>query len=441
MKKSLSRNQFLSVSIMLFGLFFGAGNLIFPPMLGHQAGSLTFLSLLFFAVTAVVFPVLAVISVAKTSGLTNLANRVGPVFSLVFTSLIYLSIGPGLGIPRAGSLPFEMAVQQYLPEGVNVFSLRLLYTLFFFLSAFLISLNPSKLVNRVGRVLTPTLLVLILFMFVGVVASGINAPSQPVESYVTNAPVKGFLEGYNTMDAIAGLNFGLVIALAIKSFHVKDEKRVMGYTVKAGFLAGTVLFVIYAMLSYVGMVTGQMTAGAENGAQILVATVNKVFGNFGGVLLVSIFTLACLTTCVGLITSGSEYFAKLTNNKISYKKWTVFFTVFSFIVANFGLNTILAVSVPVLVSIYPVSLTLILLTLVHDKLGFSKLAYKATIYVVSVIAVVEGLLVAKIEVPGLTALIKQLPLFGQSLGWLLPGFVVLVVTMVVSKVLKLEKVK
>lgn len=441
MKKSLSKNQFLSVSIMLFGLFFGAGNLIFPPMLGHQAGNLTFISLLFFAITAVVFPILAVIAVAKTSGLTNLANRVGPVFSLVFTSLIYLSIGPGLGIPRAGSLPFEMAVQQYLPEGVNIFSLRLLYTLFFFLSAFLISLNPSKLVNRVGKVLTPTLLVLILFMFIGVIISGINIPTKPADDYISNAPVKGFLEGYNTMDAIAGLNFGLVIALAIKSFNVKDDKNVMRYTVKAGFLAGTVLFIIYAMLSYIGMVTGQITSGVENGAQVLVITVNKVFGNFGGILLVSIFTLACLTTCVGLITSGSGYFAKLTNNKISYKKWTLLFSAFSFVVANFGLNKILAVSVPVLVSIYPISLTLIILTLFHDKLGFSKLAYKATIYVVSLISVVEGLLVAKIEIPILTNFVKQLPLFKQSLGWLIPGLIVLVLAIFVSVALKLEKFK
>ncbi|MDO4778439.1 MAG: branched-chain amino acid transport system II carrier protein [Tissierellia bacterium] len=441
MKKTLTKREFLSVSIMLFGLFFGAGNLIFPPLLGHQAGSLTLQSLLFFSITAVVFPILGVVAVARTKGLSNLANRVDPVFSLIYTSMIYLSIGPGLGIPRAGSLPFEMAIVQYLPEGYNVLGARLLYTALFFFAAFLISLNPSELVNRVGKILTPVLLLLIIFMFVGVVYFNPNQVGTPTEAYMSNAPVKGFLEGYNTMDAIAALNFGLVISLAIKSFRIDDEKKVIGYTIKSGILAGIVLFLVYGMLSYIGMTTEGLSKGAQNGAQILSKTVNYVFGDFGSILLISIFTLACLTTCIGLITSGSQYFADLTKNKINYKTWVVIWSTFSFIVANFGLNTILKVSIPVLISIYPVSLILIVIALAHKYFKFSNLSYRATVYVVTVIAIVEGLAYSKITIPFVSKFIMNLPLFTQSLGWVIPGFVVLFATTIISKAIKIEEVK
>ena len=221
--KKLTKEQFISVSVMLFGLFFGAGNLIFPPLLGNQAGSKTLESLLFFSVTAVVFPILGVVVVAKTKGLSNLSGRVGKYFAFVYTAMIYLAIGPGLGIPRAGSLPFEMAVAPYLPNGTSIMVSRLIYTSLFFLVAYLICLRPSKLVNRMGKFLTPALLILILVMFLGVLFNNPNNVAQPLEVY-KNAKVKGFLEGYNTMDTIAALNFGLVISLAIKSFKVDDEK-------------------------------------------------------------------------------------------------------------------------------------------------------------------------------------------------------------------------
>ncbi|WP_172605444.1 branched-chain amino acid transport system II carrier protein, partial [Peptoniphilus harei] len=207
--KKLSRSQFTQVSIMLFGLFFGAGNLIFPPFLGNQAGNKTIISLLAFSVTAIIFPVLGAIAVGKTDGLKNLSSRVGGKFALVFTTAIYLSIGPGLGIPRAGSVPFEMAIAPYVPESFNLSLVRLVYTFLFFSVAMLVCLKPNKLVARVGKYLTPTLLLLILIMFAKVmtlpkdlaVASG-NYKDAPV--------VAGFLAGYDTMDAVAALNFGFV---------------------------------------------------------------------------------------------------------------------------------------------------------------------------------------------------------------------------------------
>jgi len=337
MKNNLTKEQFFSVAIMLFGLFFGAGNLIFPPLLGKQAGGATFQSLLAFGITAVVFPILGVVAVAKTKGLSNLASKVDKYFAIVFTTMIYMAIGPGLGIPRAGSLPFEMAVAPFLPENVSLSLSRLVYTFVFFLVA-----------------------------------------------------------------------------------YFEDEEKVIGYTIKVGLVAGSFLFVIYAMLAYIGMTTSGLTGDVKNGAEILTTVSQYVFGKFGIVLLASIFTLACLTTCIGLITSISKFFETMTKEKVSYHKWIVFWTFLSFLVANFGLNTILKVSVPVLIAIYPVSIVLILLGLTEKYFGYNKFTYRLVCYTVTFISVVEALLSVKLNIPFVTELVSSLPFFSLSLGWVLP---------------------
>lgn len=434
--KKLTRSQFLQLSIMLFGLFFGAGNLIFPPLLGNQAGSATFISLLAFCVTAVLFPVLGAIVVGKTNGLSNLARRVGPVFSVVFTTAIYLSIGPGLGIPRAGSVPFEMAIAPYVPETLNLNIVRFVYTLVFFTIALLICLKPNKLVERVGKFLTPALLLMILFMFVRIVMMDKNI-AAPSGDYLKAPVTKGFLAGYETMDAVAALNFGFVIAQAIKRFGIEDENEVTRYEIKAGLLAGSVLFIVYGMLASIGMIGSQKFAGAENGAQVLSESIKLVLGDFGLVLLAFIFTLACLTTCVGLITSGGEYFEKLFNNKLSYKAWVYIWTLFSFVMANFGLNKLLAFSVPLLQIIYPVALVLIVMGISHKYLNYSKVSYVSSAVVAIGLPLVEVLdKTFNINFGFVTNFVKSLALYEEGLAWLLPTIFVLVLTSLVVKVVE-----
>lgn len=262
----LSRNKMLLVSFMLFSLFFGAGNLIFPPFLGQNAGSHTLPAMLGFLATAVVLPVLGVVVVARFDGLDRLGQQVGKRFAIVFTLLIYLSIGPGLGIPRAASVPFEMAVAPYLPEGTNTTVWMLVYSLAFFLVALWLCMTPGKLVNRIGHFLTPSLLVLLVFLFVCFLFRGeVNvAPSQT--AYDVAPFLKGFSEGYQTMDTIAALNFGLVIATTLGSFGMTEKRDRMRHTVLAGIFAGTILALVYAMLSYMGMCSSGVYAIQENGA-------------------------------------------------------------------------------------------------------------------------------------------------------------------------------
>ena len=216
----------LLVSFMLFSLFFGAGNLIFPPFLGQNAGSQTPLAMLGFVITAVVLPVLGVIVVAKFDGLDKLAQKVDSRFAIVFTILIYLSIGPGLGIPRAASVPFEMAIAPYLPEGASFALFMLLYSLVFFLVAGWLAMTPNKLIDRIGKFLTPSLLILLTFLFISFIFRGEKVMADPQLAYQSGSTITGFLEGYQTMDTIAALNFGLVIATTLRSLGVKENKEI-----------------------------------------------------------------------------------------------------------------------------------------------------------------------------------------------------------------------
>ncbi|WP_294405329.1 branched-chain amino acid transport system II carrier protein [uncultured Clostridium sp.] len=418
---NLSKKDLRLVSLMLFSLFFGAGNLIFPPFLGQSAGSATWISMAGFFITAVGFPILGVIAVAKSGGLRNLAERVNPVFATIFTVLIYMSIGPCLGIPRAGSLPFEMAVAPFITgTDINMVFARFLYTLVFFSVAYWLCLSPSKLVDRIGKFLTPTLLTLIALVFVSSVFKPLGGYGVPTGEYASAPFVKGFLEGYLTMDTIAALNFGIVISFAIKSKGVKSEKAVVSCSIKAGVIAGALLVAVYSMLCHLGAASGGRFGATENGAQTLNNVMTYLFGEPGAVLLAVIFTVACLTTCVGLITSCSEYFETL-NSKISYKTWVRILALSSMVLANMGLTKILAVSVPVLNAIYPIAIMLIVLAMLDKVFKGSRMVYTCTLLFTGIVSVVDALSQAGFNIEFLVNNFAKLPLYSQGLGWIVPA--------------------
>ncbi len=428
----LGKKNMLLVSFMLFSLFFGAGNLIFPPFLGQMAGSHTPVALLGFLVTAVVLPVMGVIAVAEFGGLEKLARKVNPHFAMVFTVVIYLSIGPGLGIPRAASVPFEMAIAPYLPEGASFSLFMLLYSLAFFLIAGWLALTPNKLVSRIGKFLTPSLLLLLTGLFLSFLFRGETGVAPAQAAYQNGALVTGFLEGYNTMDAIAALNFGLVIATTLRTMKVDEHKDVMRYTVRAGVFAGTILALVYGMLSFMGMKSSAVYSIEGNGAWTLRCIVHQLFGNTGAVLLAAIFTLACLTTCVGLITSIAQYFSTLTT-KLSYRQWALLIVGFSFVVCNQGLNTILSISVPVLNAIYPVAIMLIVLGLCDKWLKNNPYAYPCTVGGVGLVSVLFALENLNVPLGVLGKALEMLPFYSVGMGWVCVAVVMLLVSVVLTK--------
>ena len=413
---TLDKKKMILISFMLFSLFFGAGNLIFPPFLGQNAGCETPLAMLGFLVTAVVLPVLGVVVVAQFDGLENLGLKAGKKFSLIFTVLIYLSIGPGLGIPRAASVPFEMAVAPYLPEGTNLTWFMVLYSLVFFASAAWLALNPGKLVDRIGKVLTPSLLILICFLFVSFLVKGQRSVASPESAYQTMAFLQGFSDGYQTMDTIAALNFGLVIATTLSSFGLREKKQVVRHTIQAGCYAGIILALVYVMLSMMGMYSSGIYPIQENGAWTLRCIVYQLFGNPGAILLAAIFTLACLTTCVGLITSISQFFSVLME-RVSYSVWVGIIVAVSFLICNLGLSTILSISIPILNAIYPIAIVLILLGL-SDKLWKNNpYVYPLTVFATGCISVISAFETAGISLGMLSSACHLLPLYSAGFGW------------------------
>lgn len=411
----LTKKQMLLVSVTLFSLFFGAGNLIFPPFLGQLAGASMPLAMLGFLVTAVILPVMGVVVVAKFDGLEKLGAKVNSLFAFVFTLAIYLSIGPGLGIPRAASVPFEMAISPLLPEAVSPALCMLIYSSVFFAAACWIALTPNKIVDRLGRYMSPCLL-LIVVVFVAFLFNGTVAVAPARGAYADGALVKGFLEGYNTMDAIAALNFGLVIATAFNALRVSDKKEMLGYTVKAGIAAGLILAVIYFMLSFMGMLSSAVYELRGNGAWTLRCIVAQLFGGPGSFLLAVIFTLACLTTCVGLITSISQYLTTLTS-RLTYRQWAYIISLFSFAVCNQGLNTILSVSVPVLNAVYPIAIVLIVLGLTDSFFGDNRYLFPMTIGAVTIESLVFSIDQLSLPLGIVKTIFEQLPFYGIGMGW------------------------
>ena len=431
----LSKKKMLLISFMLFSLFFGAGNLIFPPFLGQNAGSAAIPAMIGFLVTAVVLPVLGVIVVAQFDGLDKLSRNVGKRFSAIFTLLIYLSIGPGLGIPRAASVPFEMAVAPYLPEGTDVGIWMVTYSFVFFLVALWLCLNPGKLVSRIGTFLTPSLLTLLCLLFVVFLFKGQTNIEKPQIIYMTAPFLQGFADGYQAMDTIAALNFGLVIATTLGAFGLKNKKDVIRNTVFAGIFAGSILAAVYMMLTYMGMCSSGVYPIQENGAWTLRCIVYQLFGDFGAIFLAAIFTLACLTTCIGLINSISQYFS-VQFKKLSYRQWVFVIVGVSFLICNLGLNAILSISIPVLNAIYPVSIVLIVLGLSHKLWENNNYVYPFAIAATGVVSILYSLDTAKVPLGFLSGILHKLPLYSMGFCWVCVAAAAIVISIIVNLVIR-----
>ena len=416
--QTLRGKKQLLIGFTLFSMFFGAGNLIFPPYLGAQAGTHLWRAFLGFAVSAIGLPIAGVVAVARADGLPNLAKRVGPTFAQVFTILVYLSIGPCLAIPRTASTSFAM-LDPLLPA--DGWAVQLTYTVVFFAAAFCVALKPEKLTQRLGKVLCPALLVLIVVLFAGCLlhpaAAGYAAPT---ESYAALPAVQGILDGYQTMDTLAGLNFGAVIALNIQALGVTDTKGIEHGTIRAGFLSAGLFVVVYAMLTHIGGIAGAAFPGCETGAETLTLLAEALFGRTGQVLLAAIFLIACFNTCVGLISGVSEYFHQLLPH-LPYAGWAAFFALTSMLLANIGLAGILKLSVPVLNAIYPAAILLIFLSFLPARFQ------KQSIYAWAIgLASVQSVAAALPFAP-LSHLANALPLGSVGFGWVIPtilGFII-----------------
>lgn len=421
--QKLSGKNLLLVGFTLFSMFFGAGNLIFPPHLGAQAGVNFWPAFTGLFVSAVGLPIAGVVAVARAGGLDKLAGRVHPVFAMVFTILVYLSIGPCLAIPRTASTSFQMLVP-LIGGGTG---LQLAYSVLFFAAAFLVALRPEKLTDWLGRILCPCLIVLIVVLFAGCLAHPLAAYyGAPSAEYAALPAVQGILYGYQTMDTLAGLNFGAVIALNIRARGVTESRAVEGGTIRAGFIAGGLLLVVYAMLGHAGAETGTVYPGLATGAEVLTALAQTLFGRAGLVLVAAIFVIACFNTCVGLIACVGQYFHQLLP-RIPYPAIAAFFAAASMLVSNLGLAAIIRLSTPVLNAIYPAAIVLILLSFMPD------LEKHRAVYPLCMGLTALQSIAAALPLGAVSAAANALPLGSMGFGWVLPAAVGLAAGLLLNK--------
>ncbi len=407
---------------MTFAFFLGAGNIIFPPLAGQLAGENMLSAMSGFLVTAVGLPLVGIIAVAMAGGgWQGLTRDLPSKIATLMAVLIFIIIGPAFAAPRTGLVAYEMAVKPFLSADAGQASLTTFSVIFFAIALFF-AWSRGKLIDMIGKFLTPALFivlaVLAIAVFVNPQASIVAAQGE----YATQAFTKGFLEGYNTMDTFAALMFGMLIVDVIRSKGISDEKTTCTCLIYAGLIAAAGLAFVYISLFYLGATSSTVAPNAGNGGVILTAYVMALFGAPGQVILSAIVLLACLTTAIGLISACADYFSSLT--PMSYKKWAVVLAVICAVVANVGLNQLIALSVPVLFALYPVAIALVALTLVRKWLPNPRLAYRVVLLVSFIFSMIDVAKYLKFDV----SMFSSLPLFNYGMAWVLPTLVALVIT-------------
>lgn len=439
MKEKLSPRQLALIGSTLFGLFFGAGNLIFPLILGAKAGSALPLALLGLLITAVGIPLLGVMSmgISRSEGLLELSGRVSPAFRLLFTCALYLTIGPLFAIPRCAATSFTIGISPF--AGEKIWLWQLIFTALFFAAVLYFSLKPSKILDSVGKLLNPAFLLLLGIMLIVALIKPVQSFNSvsPFEDYVNSSFSAGFLQGYDTLDALASLAFGIIVIRSVRQLGVTEPGQVAVSTVKAGAVSMGLMALIYAATALVGAQSCELYAerlgdSAFTGGDAFAIIARHYFGKGGALILAATVTLCCLKTAVGLVTSCSETFEEMFPGKLRYPQWAVLFSGVSFLISNIGLSQIITFSAPVLYFLYPLAIVLILLGLFGRFFGHARRVYQWTMLFTWLAALLELARVVNFQ-PVMNVAERFLPLYAYGLGWLVPAAVGFVLGLALEK--------
>ena len=432
--KKLTLRQKILVAGTLFGMFFGAGNLIFPVHLGQMAGQNALPAIIGFIITAVGIPILGVaaIGITHSDGLQTLSGKVGKGYGIFFTCLLYLTIGPLFAIPRCATVSFTTGITPLLGADSPERLYLLLFSAVFFAFVLFFSLRPGKITVWIGKIINP----LFLFFFAVLMLAALLAPGaavsavEPVEAYRSDAFFPALIEGYGTMDAIASLAFGIVVIDVIRRMGVDNDDAIAEDVLSSGLLTGALMALIYVVSIVVGAQSRGLFELSENGGIALTQIAGHYLGGVGLFILAFTITFACLKTSIGLVTACAETFSKMTNGKISYRSWAILFTVFSFAVSNIGLSAIIEYSIPMLMLIYPPAIALILLAFLGKFFAHDRTVYIATMIGTWAAAIFDCMKTLPAPVQAALHLdapiafaAAHLPLFDKNLGWLLPAVI------------------
>ncbi|MFD1441706.1 branched-chain amino acid transport system II carrier protein [Lacticaseibacillus hegangensis] len=424
----LTKRQYITLGSMLFGLFFGAGNLIFPIHLGQLAGGNWLPATLGFLLSAVMLPLLAILAISMTESdsMFHLARPVGRGFALFFLIATHASLGLLIATPRTATVAFEMAVQPFIGQD-NTRWWLLGFTALYFAAAYFFSRKPSKMTDYVGKILNPLLLLLLASAFIAAFLIKGDGGTLLRATHATAAGsnlTNGFLQGYNTMDALAGLGFGVTIVTALGFFGVNRPLQRSKDVAKVGALAMGLEAIIYALLIALGVLSLNFTKLSANGGPAFTAIMTHYTGLIGTGLLAAMTLLACLTSAIGLVTSLSQDLGHRFP-KIGFKRFLPLTCTGSFIIANFGLNDIITLSTPVLMLLYPLAIALIVLGILHPFIGKNPIIYKTTVFMTLIPAVLDALHSLYTAFPALSLLkgidafaSTYIPLFNISMDFL-----------------------
>lgn len=391
--KALSTKQYIILASLLFGLFFGAGNLIFPIHLGQLSGANWVSAAGGFLISAICLPLFSILAISMTesNSMYDLALPAGRGFALLFLILIHATLGLLVASPRTATVTFSMGVQPFIPKSWTHWSL-LLFSLVFFAAVFLLAYNEKSIIRNVGKILNPLLiLVLTALFFIAFVLKGqdVFALSMlPFDGKGTGNFITGFLEGYNTMDALAGLSFGVTIVAALKQFGQNDRNLRSRSVAKVGTLTMGFEALIYVFLIVLGASSLGYSKLTSEGGSAFTVIMQHYTGIIGASLLAVLTLLACLTTAIGLITSLAQDLGNRFPN-IGYHRFLFIASLISFLIANFGLDQIIAYSSPILSFLYPLAIALIILGMMYPLIGRDKFMYRTTILLTMVPAVLD----------------------------------------------------
>lgn len=412
--------DYLIIGFALFSMFFGAGNLIFPPFLGQILGENYWLGIIGFTITGVGLPLLGLLAATKNNGnFEEMSLKVGKNFSKIYSIILFLMIGPMLAIPRTAATTFEISIS---PNFAN-FS-PLIFTIIYFAINLIFVLRPSKIIETIGKFLTPALLLILVFL----ITKGILNPVAGYSSTtITNPLSRSLIEGYQTMDALASIIFASLIIGAVKSKGYK-ENQIVKVTVKASIIAIIGLGIVYGGLIVLGSRTGSLANGMTNSG-LLIFLSKSILGHLGKIAIGIALGLACLTTSIGLLSAGGEFFERVSNKKLKYKTNVIVMCITSILIANMGLDKIVSFSATILNIIYPITIVLILLNLA-DKLVKGQIVYKISVYTTLTISILTFLAGFN---PSLNSILSILPMYQVGFGWVLPALIAFVISNILVK--------
>ena len=390
-EKHLTRRDYYVLGSLLFGLFFGAGNLIFPIHLGQLAGKGWITATIGFLLSAILLPLLAIIaiSVTRSDSMYDLARPVSRRFASFFLLTTHASLGLLIASPRTATVTFEIGVVPFIPKGTETISLAI-FSFLFFLATFLLASNQQKITLYVGKLLNPMFLLLLTFIFFWALVIKGDLTHVPFVSAANSIGglTNGFLQGYNTMDALAGLGFGVTIVNALKYMGVHKEGAQSRAIAKIGLFSMSLETIIYTFLIMLGAVSLRYTSMSANGGLAFGQIMEHYTGLIGTALLAALTLLACLTTAIGLITSLAQDLSRRFP-RVQYRTFLLGTTVGAFLIANIGLTQIIAFSTPLLMLLYPLAISLIVLGILQPLIHQNATIYRTTIYLVLIPAIFD----------------------------------------------------